>query len=105
MRNLVDRRLDQVRMVLLALCAGVFLAGCASNTGKFPAAPAAASTQSYSYLIGPGDNLNIIVWRNPELSMAVPVRPDGKFSTPLILARAAGEDPTRSRPRTAERAA
>ena len=31
-----------------------------------------------------GDNINIIVWRNPELSMSVPVRPDGKFSTPLI---------------------
>jgi polysaccharide export outer membrane protein len=83
MRNLVDRHLDQVRMGFLALCACLF-AGCASNAGKFPAAPAAASTQGYSYLIGPGDNLNIIVWRNPELSMAVPVRPDGKFSTPLI---------------------
>ena len=51
---------------------------------KLPAAPASASTQAYSYIIGPGDNLNIIVWRNPELSMSVPVRPDGKVSTPLI---------------------
>ncbi len=38
----------------------------------------------YSYLIGPGDNVNIVVWRNPELSMSVPVRPDGKISTPLV---------------------
>lgn len=36
------------------------------------------------YLIGPGDNVNIIVWRNPEISMAVPVRPDGKITTPLV---------------------
>jgi len=43
-----------------------------------------ANTADYNYIIGPGDSLNIIVWRNPELSMSVPVRPDGKFSTPLI---------------------
>jgi polysaccharide biosynthesis/export protein len=36
------------------------------------------------YLIGPGDSVNIIVWRNPELSMVVPVRPDGKLTTPLV---------------------
>ena len=36
------------------------------------------------YLIGPGDTLNINVWRNPELSMTIPVRPDGKLSTPLV---------------------
>jgi polysaccharide export outer membrane protein len=39
---------------------------------------------SHDYLIGPGDSLNIIVWRNPEVSMVVPVRPDGKISTPLV---------------------
>lgn len=36
------------------------------------------------YLIGPGDTANIIVWRNPELSMVVPVRPDGKIAAPLV---------------------
>ncbi|MBI5430608.1 MAG: polysaccharide biosynthesis/export family protein [Nitrosomonadales bacterium] len=36
------------------------------------------------YLIGSGDSLNIIVWRNPEVSMSVPVRPDGKITTPLV---------------------
>ena len=36
------------------------------------------------YLIGPGDTLNVFVWRNPELSGPVSVRPDGKISTPLV---------------------
>lgn len=36
------------------------------------------------YVIGPGDAINVFVWRNPELSVAVPVRPDGKISTPLV---------------------
>jgi polysaccharide export outer membrane protein len=36
------------------------------------------------YLIGPGDTLQIFVWRSPELSTEVPVRPDGKISTPLV---------------------
>ena len=56
------------------------LAGCASR----PDAPEMAATPDYNYIIGPGDTVNIIVWRNPELSMSVPVRPDGKISTPLI---------------------
>jgi polysaccharide export outer membrane protein len=68
------------------LVAGIgigLLAACAGS-GKFPPAPVSASTQDYNYIVGPGDVLNIIVWRNPELSMSVPVRPDGRFSTPLI---------------------
>jgi polysaccharide export outer membrane protein len=68
------------------LCGVVMLGlmvACA-NTGKYPPAPVSASTPDYNYLVGPGDTLNIIVWRNPELSLTVPVRPDGRFSTPLI---------------------
>jgi polysaccharide export outer membrane protein len=57
--------------------------GCAGS-GKYPPAPASATASDYNYQVGPGDTLNIIVWRNPELSLAVPVRPDGKLSTPLI---------------------
>jgi polysaccharide export outer membrane protein len=83
MSNLVDRSVSAVRVILLATGISL-LAACAGNMGKFPPAPTTAATQTYSYIIGPGDNLNIIVWRNPELSMSVPVRPDGKFSTPLI---------------------
>jgi polysaccharide export outer membrane protein len=43
-----------------------------------------AATAEYAYASGPGDTLNIMVARNPELSMTVPVRPDGKISTPLV---------------------
>lgn len=61
----------------------VALSGCASSSG-FPAAPTISSAQDYTYIIGPGDNLNIVVWRNPELSTTVPVRPDGKIAAPLV---------------------
>lgn len=57
------------------------LTGCVS---EFPPAPATVVQADYNYLIGPGDAVNIMVWRNPELSTTVPVRPDGKISSPLV---------------------
>ena len=48
------------------------------------AATAAAKATNSDYIIGPGDTLQVFVWRNPELSVTVPVRPDGKISTPLV---------------------
>lgn len=47
------------------------------------------------YLIGPGDSLNIFVWRNPDLSTSVPVRPDGRITIPLVEdLQASGKTPT-----------
>lgn len=60
------------------------IVGCSSFSTAFPPAPAQAGVDDYSYVIGAGDNLNIQVWRNPELSMSVPVRPDGKIAAPLV---------------------
>jgi len=54
-----------------------------------------ANKNGTEYLIGPGDSLNIFVWRNPELSATVPVRPDGKISVPLVEdVVAVGKTPT-----------
>lgn len=59
------------------------LMGC--STGKTSNNSARnEKNMAHEYLIGPGDNLQIIVWRNAEVSMVVPVRPDGKISTPLV---------------------
>jgi polysaccharide export outer membrane protein len=60
----------------------LLLAGC--TTPSYPPAPKIAATPDYNYIVGPLDQVNIIVWRNPEISMAVPVRPDGKITSPLI---------------------
>ena len=66
---------------LMIAASALMLSGCASN---YPAAPASAASDNYNYVIGPGDNVNIQVWRNPELSMSVPVRPDGRITGPLV---------------------
>jgi polysaccharide export outer membrane protein len=68
--------------LLPLLVAAIALGGCASS--NLPLAPAKAAVADYKYVIGPGDLLNIIVWRNPELSLSVPVRPDGRLTAPLI---------------------
>jgi polysaccharide biosynthesis/export protein len=69
-----------LRSMTMAVVAAAAAAGCKS----YPPAPERAASGEYSYLIGPLDTLSIIVWRSPELSITVPVRPDGKVSVPLV---------------------
>jgi polysaccharide biosynthesis/export protein len=67
-----------------ALCVAACTAACVAPPGTYPPAPAQAAITDYTYIIGAGDSINIVVWRNPELSMTVPVRPDGKIAAPLV---------------------
>lgn len=84
-----DRLLSYTKWLVLVTT--LALAACSS----YPPAPSSAASPDYNYIIGPGDNVNIQVWRNPELSMSVPVRPDGKITGPLIEDLVAmGKSPT-----------
>ncbi|EWH11159.1 polysaccharide biosynthesis/export protein [Catenovulum agarivorans DS-2] len=75
-------KLSKVASLVALLCVG----GCATN--QLPQATIHASKTTdisdYKYLIGPGDSLNIFVWRNPEISGTFVVRPDGKITTSLV---------------------
>ena len=56
---------------------------------------ATGATPSANYIIGPGDTLKVFVWSHEDLSVVVPVRPDGRISTPLVEdMQAAGKTPT-----------
>lgn len=76
-------RFDRVSLVALTA-----LAGCAGGGGRSELPPATfVATKEQpgeEYVIGPLDSLQIFVWRNPELSAKVQVRPDGRITTPLI---------------------
>jgi len=83
--NLGMKKAHQLSIVGLVLTTFV-MTGC--NVNKLPEATTRASlttnVNDYQYLIGPGDNLTIFVWRNPEISGSFVVRPDGKVTTSLV---------------------
>jgi len=69
------------------LLSAVSLGGCViKKAPTYPELPTATSDAQYStrYRIAPGDSVQIFVWRNPEVSTTVPVRPDGLLSAPLL---------------------
>jgi polysaccharide export outer membrane protein len=72
------------------------LAACASSGPLGSDLPGGAATAGANeYIIGPGDRINVFVWRNEDISVTVPVRPDGKISTPLVEdMQAVGKTPT-----------
>jgi polysaccharide biosynthesis/export protein len=67
---------------VVATCCVLLVSACATRTDMQVAnlAPGPA----HEYRLGPGDTININVWRNPEVSQTIPVRPDGKITMPLV---------------------
>jgi polysaccharide export outer membrane protein len=75
-----------VRLSLTVALAASALAGCATSRPELPSAGYVGGREQpgEEYMIGPLDQLSIFVWRNPELSSKVQVRPDGRITTPLV---------------------
>jgi polysaccharide biosynthesis/export protein len=85
------------KQILFALVAGcaVLLTACSGKTVVKDLPEATPPPPNAEYKIGPGDSLNVFVWNRPELSVTVPVRPDGLISTPLVEnMSAAGKTPS-----------
>lgn len=82
------------RLVFVVLLP-ILLAACGTTGRTLPPAPQAVDAPSLRYKIGPLDTLSVVVWRNPELSAVVTVRPDGFVSIPLVEdLQAAGRNPS-----------
>jgi polysaccharide biosynthesis/export protein len=87
-------KFQRIGAIFLTMLLGLTALLTACGSSPHPPAPRVSATNDYRYKIGPNDTLNVIVWRNPELSQSVPVRPDGRISTPLVEdLQAIGKDP------------
>jgi len=71
-----------VARIAAGCCLLLSLSACTSAPKAVPIAQAVE--QKHEYLLGPGDTVNINVWRNPEVSQTIPVRPDGRITMPLV---------------------
>jgi polysaccharide export outer membrane protein len=80
------------RALLGLVAAGLvsLLAGCATTSGSTAPPPVQSNLTKDVYRIGVDDIVQVSVWRNPELGITVPVRPDGMISVPLVGDVAAG---------------
>jgi len=80
------RRPSELVLALWLVPIPLIISCTSSLPAQTPAAPGQAQVKAVAddYIIGPGDTVQVFVWRNPELSVTVPVRPDGKISTPLV---------------------
>lgn len=95
MRTLTSVSLRKASLFAAGLLAVLALAGCASSPYEALTEQPGDASQDYDYVIGPGDQVEIFVWGNPELTVTVPVRPDGKITTRLVEdIPASGKSPT-----------
>jgi polysaccharide export outer membrane protein len=104
----MNRRLLMLLVATLCLPAVSWAQDAAANRAANAEAAAVgrAMAATAEYQIGPEDVLDISVWKNPELSRKVPVRPDGKVSLPLVNdIQAAGLTPSELRQQLATRLA
>ena len=76
-------KLERLIKIINILLVFVAITGCSSKTNA-PLLPVNNAFEQTDYLIGPGNQLSIFVWRNTDLSSSVTVRPDGRISSPLI---------------------
>ncbi len=87
--------LNKIMVSAVAASAAILAAGCSQTPIAYSPAPVKAAVQDWSYLIGPGDTVNVFVWRNPEVSGNFPVRPDGKMTMNLVEdMQASGKTPS-----------
>lgn len=94
----MDKKITKSLKIVVALLLAQLISAC-STTNSLPTATLHSSNtvdiNSYKYLIGSGDVLNIFVWRNPEVSGSFVVRPDGMITTSLVEdIKVAGKTPT-----------
>jgi polysaccharide export outer membrane protein len=87
-RDIIYMKTNKIAWSNLIFFLALTTVGCASNNSKLPSATQynsiTTSVDDYQYIIGPGDNLSIFVWRNPDISGSFVVRPDGKVTTSLV---------------------
>ncbi len=72
------------RCLTTAIVGACALLTACGTVGSYPPAPATIEAPDLKYRIGPLDTLNVVVWRNADLSTTIAVRPDGRISTPLV---------------------
>lgn len=83
MKNITSRKVRHLASRFLILTLPLVLAACGASLPEVPS-DQRFPDQDYTYLIGPGDTMEIFVWGNEELSTNGIVRPDGKFTTRLV---------------------
>jgi polysaccharide export outer membrane protein len=97
MKRMIHLFLPWASRLAAALIVTVPLSGCTNSQDTRPELASASGVAYHStrYRIAPGDSVQIFVWRNPDVSTSVPVRPDGLLSAPLLEELpAAGKTPS-----------